>query len=353
MSVLSEINRRDHEHISIFRDPKTNVQFIIAIHDTTLGPALGGCRMRDYPSLDDALYDVLSLSEAMTYKNSLAGLNIGGGKSVIAANNSMKEGRAELFESFGRHLCSLGGNYITAEDMGTSVEDMSMILKTCEYVAGRDVEIGGGGDPSPWTAIGLFKGIKACLERKYSSGDYAGRHFSIQGVGHVGYRIAKMLAEAGGKLTLYDRNKERLRDACSEFSAASSSAEEIVSTDCDVFIPCATGGSINPNTVETLRCDIVAGAANNQVAGDDTERRMIERGILYAPDYAINAGGVILCADELEPGGYTRTRVEERVERIYDTVGKILDEFSRTEELPGNIALRLAKERINNARTEH
>lgn len=352
MSVLDEISSRGHEQVQFFFNRSTGLRAIVAIHDTTLGASLGGCRMRQYSSIDDALFDVLSLSEAMTYKNSLAGLNSGGGKSVIIADHMMTKGRDELFSNFGQVVQSLAGKYITAEDMGTSVADMGAILRSTEYVTGRDPKIGGGGDPSPYTATGVFDGIKACLERVFGLGSYMGRHFAVQGIGHVGYGLAKLLVEAGGKLTIADTRNKELEAAAREFSAQVVAPEKIVSTPCDVFVPCAVGRVINKASVGTLQCKVVAGAANNQMDGAETEKELVRRGIMYAPDFAINAGGVILCADELEPGGFTKTRVNERVSRIYHTVGKILDEAKRTQELPGAVAVRLAKERIEQARAQ-
>lgn len=351
MTVLDEIEKRGHEQVTFFRDPETGILFIVAIHSTVLGPALGGCRVRKYATIEEALYDVLKLSEAMSYKNSLAGLNIGGGKAVIVADHTMKTGRKELFQSFGRFVKSLNGKYVTAEDMGTSVQDMGYILSTCEFVAGRDRSVGGGGDPSPYTAIGLFEGIRSCLERCFDSGDYRGRHFVIQGVGNVGKGITQLLAEAGAKLTLCDHSPKVAAELGTRFGASVVSAETVLSTPCDVFVPCAIGGIINQSSVPTLRCRIVAGAANNQIEGGEAvERALVQRGILYAPDFAINAGGVTLCADELEQGGFTESRVRERVARIYHTLGKIFDESKKTSELPGNVAVRLAKERIEQAR---
>jgi leucine dehydrogenase len=350
MGALENLAISKHEQVVIYQDRDAGYKAIIAIHDTTLGPSLGGCRMRDYNSIDEAFVDVLNLSEAMTYKNSLAGLNIGGGKSVIILQDTIVD-RERIFKSFGSLIQSLGGKYITAEDMGTSVEDMSTVLSMTKYVTGKDAKVGGGGNPSPWTAKGVFDGIRACLERRYSSGDYKDRHFVIEGIGSVGYILAKHLAEAGGKLTLFDLREDKLFDACREFGANAAKPDTLYSTNCDVFSPCAIGGTINESTVEKLNCSIVAGAANNQISTAKAEARLNERGIMYAPDFAINAGGVILCADELEVGGYNLSRVEERVGRIYHTVGKILDETKdKAAELPGLVAIRLAKDRIEKAR---
>lgn len=350
MSVFNEIQSFGHERVSIFQDHQSGLVSIIALHDTVLGPAIGGCRMRPYASFDEALSDVLKLSEGMTYKNSLCGLNIGGGKSVIVADPRLKEGRAELFRAFGRCVQTFGGRYFTAEDMGTSVSDMEWILETTEYVVGGDQEHGGAGDPSPYTAKGTFDGIRACLERKFGSASYAGKKVAIQGVGHVGHFLAGHLHAAGAELIVTDTEPERLKRAASEFGATTVGVDEIYGVDCDVFAPCAIGGTVNSKTVKELKCSIIAGAANNQIADAETEKIIQGRGIMYAPDFAINAGGVILCSDELEEGGFQEARVEERVARIYHTVGNILDRASESGEFTGDIAVKLAKERIEKAR---
>lgn len=348
MSNLELITQKGHERVAFFQDARSGLLAIVAVHDTTLGPSLGGCRMRPYRSLEDALFDVLRLSEAMTYKNSLAGLDLGGGKSVIVSDSSIRgEAREKLFLAFGERVRSMEGSYITAEDMGTSVGDMSTILKTCDYVAGRDPKTGGGGDPSPYTALGVFGGIRACLEREFGgSVNFEQYHIAIQGVGSVGRNLAKLLAEAGARLTISDTKAEALREVSAELGATVVSPEEIASVECDVFAPCAVGGVINETSVGQLRCRIVAGAANNQILGDKTEQLLAQRGIMYAPDFAINAGGVINCAAELIPGGYSKSWVMEKVELIYGTVGRIIDESQRTGEASGDVAVRLAKERI-------
>ncbi len=345
-----EVLGRGHEQIAFFQDPKTGRVAIVAIHSTVLGPALGGCRMNAYDSLESAFVDALKLSEGMTYKNSLAGLNLGGGKSVIIANRTLKAGRAELFESFGRFVTSLGGRYITAEDSGTSVADMNDILKTSSFVAGRDKSVGGGGDPSPYTARGVFAGMRACLERSFGSDNFTGRHVAVQGVGHVGRYLVELLAEAGAKITVSDSRPEVLEEVSRTFKTATAEPEKILFVECDVLSPCAMGGAINAKSAPQVKAKIIAGAANNQLSSPNVEKELTARSVLYAPDFAINAGGVILCADELEPGGFTESRVLERVGRIYRTVGRILDEAKSTGELPGAVALKFARERIEQVR---
>lgn len=352
MGVTDAIVSEDHEQVLIFRDRSVGLLTIIAIHDSTLGPTLGGCRMRSYPSADEALIDALRLAEGMTWKHALCGNNLGGGKSVIVHDSHFNEGRSDLLRSFGRAVDSLGGKYITAEDMGTSVRDMEVVRQVTKHVSGFDPEKGGGGDPSPWTARGVFEGMRACLERKFGSASFADKHIAIQGIGHVGYYLAEMLAAEGAQLTVTDTNPSQLAEASRKFGARMVDHHQIYKTPCDVFAPCAVGAIINPETAPRLQCQIIAGAANNQILGDGTEAVLQERGILYAPDFAINAGGAILCASEQEAGGYSLTWVEERVRRIYDTISRILDEADTRNELAGQVAVRLARQRIESARKQ-
>jgi len=348
----AELISHGHEQVAWRQDPASGTLFIAAIHNTILGPALGGCRMHNYATTEEALLDVLRLSEGMTYKNALAGLHLGGGKSVIVADRALEKGRNRLFESFGRFVQSLDGRYYTAEDVGTTVSDMNDVLHTCQFVAGRDPKVGGGGDPSPYTAFGVFHGIRACLERVFGSDDMRGRTVAVQGVGHVGRALVERLIEAGAKVIIADKRKEVEAEVAAAFKVPACSVDQLLESECDVFAPCALGGVLNNSSVEKLRCKIVAGAANNQVLGEGVEARLAARSILYAPDFAINAGGVILCADELEPGGFTQSRVLERVAKIYHTIGRILDQSKASGENPGTVAVRLAQERIDRVRAK-
>ncbi|MBL7661662.1 Glu/Leu/Phe/Val dehydrogenase [bacterium] len=350
--AINELTERKHERVIVAQDRKTGLKTIIGVHDTTLGPSLGGCRVRNYESFDHALADVLRLSEAMTYKNALAGLNIGGGKAVIMADRyKLQVERQAFFESFGRIVESLSGIYYSAEDMGTSVEDMQSIRRGTKYVVGRDPNEGGSGDPSPYTAKGLLYGMRACLEELFGSGDLKGRTIAVQGAGHVGYPLVLDLVKAGAHVIVADTNERQVTALKKEVDVEEVSPDEILSVPCDIFAPCAIGGIINPQTVNRLKCKILAGAANNQLEGPQTERMIWSREILYAPDFAINAGGVISCADELESGGFTLSRVMERVERIYETIKTIFQRAKQSGELPGEIALAMAEERILTART--
>ena len=350
MSAIEQISTSEYEQVLIVQERKTGLVSITVVHDTTLGPALGGLRIREYLSLEEALSDVLDLARAMTYKNSLCGCNLGGGKSVIVGSGNLREGREELLLSYGRFVQSLGGAYITAEDMGTSVEDMSVIMKTCDYVTGRDPALGGGGDPSLHTARGVFEGMKACLEHVFGSADFSGRHVAIQGVGNVGSYLARLLAEAGARLTIADVHEKQLRSVSQECAAEVVGVDDIVDVECDVICPCAVGGTITSRAAKRLKCKIVAGAANNQLDNPETEQILTEHGIVYAPDFAINAGGVIMCGDELEAGGYSLERVTERVVNIYDTISEILDEADSRGKLAGKVAMERAMRRIYEVR---
>jgi len=350
MNAFEILSEKKHEKVSVFHDRKTGLHAIIAVHDSSIGPGLGGCRLRAYRSIEEAMVDVLYLSEGMTYKNALGGITFGGGKSVIIGDRDMTEGRRELFLSFGRCIESLGGSYVSAEDMGTCEEDMSTIAEETEYVTGCHPAEGGAGDPSPYTARGLFQGMRACLERAYGSDDFSGRHIVIQGVGNVGFYLGELLRDAGARMTVADTRSDRLQEVASELGAETASVENVFSVECDVFAPCAVGQVINPDTVEKLQCKIVAGGANNQIHGEGVVQRLQERNILYAPDFAINAGGVIAVGDEREAGGFTKSRVDERIARIYQTVGKILDQSQASGQLSGAVALSLAMSRIEQAR---
>ncbi len=352
MSALETIAAHKHERVSIFTDRELGITALIAVHDTTLGPALGGCRIRAYHSVEEALYDVLRLAEGMTYKNSLAGLNIGGGKAVIIADRNLKTGRIDLFRKFGHWVNSFSGSYISAEDMGTNVTDIETMHQVTNHVTGCDPSKGGGGDPSPHTAQGVFDGIKSCLERSFGTSDLKDRHVAIQGVGAVGYHLAKHLISAGAKLTVADTSESQLKRASSEFNAQVVSVDNIYDVPCDVFAPCAVGAIINSKTVNRFNCKIIAGAANNQLELPSDEATLASRGIIYAPDFAINAGGVIMCADEIEVGGYTPSRVKERVGKIGNTVAKILDQAQASGKLAGVIAEELAISRIERVRAE-
>ena len=343
---MNEVRRLGHEQVSLFQDPATGTAAIIAVHSTALGPALGGCRMRDYATIDAAFSEVLRLSEAMTYKNAIADISFGGGKAVILGDSVKNVSRREVFLCFGRWVSSLSGSYITAEDMNVSVGDIETVVEVCPHVAGRDLSRGGGGDPSPYTARGVFGGIRACLVRCFDSPSFEGREVAVQGLGHVGRELVTLLTEAGAEVIVADTRDENVREVCERHGARGVSVDKLHTVRCDVFAPCAIGGTVNPKTVPELACRVVAGAANNQLADDRTEQLLVDRDILYAPDFVINAGGVILCAAEFEPGGFSADWANKRVDQIEHTLGSILDDAKKEGELPEAVALKLAEERI-------
>jgi leucine dehydrogenase len=341
MSTLFEqLASYDHEQIVFCRNDDVGLRAIIAIHNTTLGPALGGTRLYDYASEADAVRDVLRLSRGMTYKAAVAGLDLGGGKAVIIGEPSMKS--EAMFRAFGRHIETLKGRYITAEDMNTSVEDMDNIRRETKWVTGSG---GGSGDPSPVTAWGVFHGIRACLEVIYGSPDVAGRTVAIQGVGNVGYYLAKYLHESGASLLYTDISSKRLSRVMAEFGGAVIEGDDFYRANCDVLAPCAIGGIINGRTIPMIKAPIIAGGANNQL--DDETRdgeALAERGITYAPDYVINAGGLINVYSELK--GYSHDKSMGDAANIFNTIKRVINKAKSEGTTTGLAANRVAEERI-------
>jgi len=326
MDVFGKLRSYDFGEVHFKNDKATGLRAIVAIHDSRLGPALGGCRFIEYASDDDALIDALRLARGMTYKAALAGLAHGGGKSVIIRPKQRFD-RVALFRAFGKFIEDLRGHYITAEDSGTGLEDMEIIRTQTKHVCGVDPSHGGSGDPSPFTALGVRRGIEACVKFKLGRDDIKGVHVVVQGVGHVGYHLCKELHACGAKLTVADVDKLKSERAQRDFGAAIVGLDDIAKVECDVFAPCALGAGLNDDTVPYLRAKIVAGAANNQLAeprhGDDLHAR----GILYAPDYAINAGGLVNVAQEVR--GYDPKAARERTLKIYDTIFEICERSKR------------------------
>jgi leucine dehydrogenase len=326
MDVFGNLSRYDFGELHLRLDKATQLRAIVAIHDSRLGPALGGCRFIDYDTDEAALVDALRLARGMTYKAALAGLAHGGGKSVIIRPRHRFD-RVALFRSFGRFIEDLRGHYITAEDSGTSLEDMEIVHTQTKHVTGIDPSHGGSGDPSPFTALGVRRGIEACVKFKLGKDKLDGIHIAVQGVGHVGYQLCKELHAAGAKLTVADVDKLKSERAKREFGAAVVDIGKVAEVDCDVFAPCALGSGLNDDTIPHLRATIVAGAANNQLAeprhGDDLHAR----GILYAPDYAINAGGLVNVAQEVK--GYDAKLAREKTLKIYDTIYDICERSKR------------------------
>ena len=344
MRVFEKLAEYRYEQLVFCHDKATGLRAIIAIHDTTLGPALGGCRMYPYASEDEAVIDALRLARGMTYKAAASGLNLGGGKSVIVGDPE-RDKSEELFRSFGRYIETLGGRYITAEDVGTSTEDMEYIRIESSHVVGVDVTHGGSGDPSPFTALGVVHGMRACAEEVFGSPSLEGRTVAVQGLGHVGYHLCELLDDEGANLIVCDLHEEVVERAVREFGAKPVEPDEILSIPCDVLAPCALGAVVNDESLPRFRCSIIAGSANNVLLEARHGEALAERGILYAPDYVINAGGLINVADELE--GYNKTRATKRVARIYDSMKKIIA-ISKRDGVPTNVAAdTLALERID------
>jgi len=343
MKIFEKMAEYDYEQIVFCHDSSVNLKTIIVIHDTTLGPALGGCRMRIYPAEEDAITDCLRLARGMTYKAAATGLNLGGGKAVIIADP--KEDKSEEFwRSYGKFVNSLNGRYITAEDMGTSVEDMEIILQETPFVTGISKAHGGSGDPSTFTALGLVQGIKACVGKVFGSTSLKEMKIAVQGLGKVGYNLCKLLHKEGVKLIVSDYFQDRVDKVKKEFDAESVDKDEIYSVKCDVFSPCAIGAIINDDTIPQLKCPIIAGSANNQLAEPRHGDKLHEMGILYAPDYVINAGGLINVYNELTK--YSEERATNMVLKIYDNIKKVV-EISKRDDIPTYIAAdRMAEERI-------
>jgi leucine dehydrogenase len=343
MSLFDKMANHDHEQVVFCHDESSGLRAIIAIHNTTLGPALGGSRMWPYDTESDALEDVLRLSRGMTYKAAVAGLDLGGGKTVIIGDPKKDKSEA-LFRALGRFIEGLNGRYITAEDVGTSTTDMANIQRETAHVRGCSPGAGGSGDPSPVTAYGALRGFQAAVRWKLGTDDLAGLRVALQGCGHVGYYLAKQLADAGCKLVVADIDEARTSRLQDECGAEVVSTDAIYDQDCDVFAPCALGAILNSDTIPRLRCKVIAGAANNQLATDADGIALAERGILYAPDYIVNAGGLINVYHE--GPNYNREMVMDQVSRLYETT---LDVFRLAEEhglRPEDAATRLAENRI-------
>ncbi len=340
MKLFDTIAAMGHEQLVICNDTSAGYRGIIAIHSTTLGPALGGTRFWNYASDEEAIVDALRLARGMTYKNAVAGLNLGGGKSVIIGNNKTTD-REMIFRAHGRFVESLGGRYITAEDVGTSTADMDYVHMETKNVTGL---AGRSGDPSPVTAHGVFRAIQASAKEKWGSDDLNGRTISVQGAGHVGYFLSKELHEAGAKLIVTDIDAERVKTVVSEFGARAVAPDEIYGVQADIFAPCALGGIINDKTIPQLKVEVVSGAANNVLLEERHGEVLDQKGILYAPDYVANAGGVINVYSEL--AGWSSARAFRKADEIYDTVLKVF-KIAKTDKVPTYVAAdRLAEQRI-------
>lgn len=343
MKLFEYMDQYDYEQLVICQDQTSGLKAIICIHDTTLGPALGGTRMWNYACEEDAIFDALRLARGMTYKNAAAGLNLGGGKTVIIGDSRTQKNE-ELFRAFGRYVQSLNGRYITAEDVGTSVQDMDWVHLETDFVTGVSSSYGASGDPSPMTARGVWRGMKAAAMEAFGSDSLEGKTIAIQGLGHVGYYLAKHLHEEGAKLIVTDIHNELIKRVVEEMGATAVLPDEIFGVKADIFAPCALGAVVNDETIPQFKVQVIAGAANNVLKEEHHGHRLHELGILYAPDYVINSGGVINVADELE--GYNYERALKKVELVYDNVAKVI-KLANEYKIPTYIAAdRLAEERI-------
>ena len=343
MELFKSLATTGHEEVVFCHSPGAGLRAIIAIHSTALGPALGGLRMWPYASDADALNDVLRLSRGMTYKAAVAGLNLGGGKAVILGDPKTDKSET-LFRALGRFVNSLNGRYITAEDVGTDVNDMELVFQETDHCVGVHQVHGGSGDPSPFTAYGVVQAIRACLCNRFDNEDVGNYSYAVQGVGHVGYHVARLLSEEGAKVFVCDVDGEKVERVVSEFGCEAVAESEIYDVEADVFSPTALGAILDEQTIPRLKFQIVAGAANNQLANDVCGDELARRGVLYAPDYAANAGGLMNVSIELE--GYDRERAIRMTRTIYYNVGRIFEIAERDGIASWRAADRMAEERI-------
>jgi len=343
MEIFKYLETYDYEQVVFCQDKESGLKAIIAIHDTTLGPALGGTRMWTYESEEAAIEDALRLAKGMTYKNAAAGLNLGGGKTVIIGD-PRKDKNEAMFRAFGRYIQGLNGRYITAEDVGTTVADMDLIHEETDYVTGISPSFGSSGNPSPVTAFGVYRGMKAAAKEAFGTDSLEGKKVAIQGVGNVAYSLCEYLHEEGAQLIVTDINKEAVQRAVEAFGATAVDPDDIYGVECDIYAPCALGATINDKTIPQLKAKVIAGSANNQLKETRHGDLIHELGIVYAPDYVINSGGVINVADELY--GYNYDRAMKKVEGLYDNIAKVI-EISKRDGIPTYVAAdRLAEERI-------
>lgn len=347
MDLFGHLQAHDYGEVHFKFDKGTQLRAIVAIHDSRLGPALGGCRFIQYESDEAAVIDALRLARGMTYKAALAGLAHGGGKSVIVRPRGSFD-RVALFRAFGQFMEDLGGHYVTAEDSGTGLEDMQVIRTVTKHVTGVDGSHGGSGDPSPFTALGVRRGIEACVKYRLGRESLESIHVAVQGVGHVGYHLCKELHACGAKISVADIDPLKAERAQRDFGATVVGLDKIFEVDCDVIAPCALGSALNDQTIPRLKAKIVAGAANNQLAeprhGDDLHAR----GIAYAPDYAINAGGLVNVAQEVK--GYDAKLARDKTLKIYDTIWEILDRAKKMDSPTHKIADMLVEERLSKSK---
>lgn len=343
MEVFESVAGEGHEQVLFGFDPVSGLKAIIAIHTTALGPALGGTRFYPYDSEQDALTDVLRLSKGMSYKAAAAGLDLGGGKAVIIGD-PLQDKSERLFRAFGCIVDSLHGRYITAEDMGTTTTDMELVRRETRWAVGIPVAEGGSGDPSPATARGLFAALRATSQFLWGTTELAGRRVAVQGVGKVGHAFVRLLVEARCEVVVSDAYPPAIERAVRDFGVQAVGPDEILPVDCDVLSPCAMGAVLNEKSIPSLNCRAVVGSANNQLATPEDAVRLAERGILYAPDFVVNAGGLINVYEELR--GYSKTRAMHRVDSIFDATTRVLQTAEEEQILPNQAAEQVAEQRM-------
>ena len=347
MDVLNKMVKHGHEQVAMYSDPESGLRGIIAIHDTTLGPSCGGTRMWPYASEADALADALRLSQAMTYKSAAAGLNLGGGKGVIIGDPRTDKTEG-LLRAWGRFVDTLGGRYLTTTDVGTTGRDLESVHQETQHVVGLDVTLGGSGDTSIMTGLGVYMGMRACAAQAWGSDSLRGRRIAMQGFGKVASKTAERLLEEDAQVFATDISEAAL-DKARHMGVRVVSPDEIYDVDCDIFAPCALGGVINSQTIDRLRCRIVAGGANNQLATPEDGEELHRRGVIYAPDFLINAGGIINAAAEIgQP--YNPDRSRQQTERIYEQMAAVLTTSSKKEISTARAADLLAEKRLNSVR---
>mgnify|MGYP000850935068 FL=1 len=339
--VVAQMSKYNHEQLLFCNDNETGLKAIIAVHNTVLGPALGGTRMWTYNNEMEALNDVLRLSRGMTYKNSISGLNLGGGKAVIIGDSRSMKSEA-LFRRFGKFVNSLAGKYITAEDVGISTSDMTWVSMETNHVVGLP---GKSGDPSPVTAHGVYVGMKACAKQQFGTDSLSGKRIVVQGVGHVGEYLVESLTKEGAKVFITDIHEPTLKNVAQKYGAEVIGLDQVYDWDMDIYAPCALGATVNDDTLSRLKCSIIAGAANNQLQQEDVHGKLVmKKGMIYAPDFALNAGGVINCYSEVK--GLSAEWAMTKAEEIYTTIENIVAR-SRAENIPTyQIANKMAEERI-------
>ncbi len=346
---ITDLPVEGYERVARCIDEAAGLHALIAVHDTTLGPALGGMRLWNYGSEDEALFDVLRLAKGMTFKSAVADTGLGGGKSVIIGDPDRIKSPA-LFEAMGRFINNFNGTYITAEDMNIGIDDLRTVRRTTRHVTGLSRAEGGSGNPSPYTAYGCVVGIRAAAKHLYGSEDLTGKHVLVQGVGAVGSEMARLLQELGAQITICDIRDDRVASLAQEFGYAVVDDEKHLDVACDIYAPCARGAGLNDETIPRLRCKIIAGCANNQLLEPRHGEALRQRGILYVPDYVINAGGIINVSVELRPGGYDEAFAVRKIDTIYQSLEQVFG-IAEREGIATNIASeRLAERRLDAAK---